>query len=97
MAATADGITTAGMAAVLAGASGPASPWAMALAIPTTRRTTMTIPDAAMFAYGAAATGAASTAAGEALAYFQSRTSTKCPAMAAAAAMAGDTRCVRPL
>ena len=29
--------------------------------------------------------------------YFHSRTSTKCPAIAAAAAMAGDTRWVRPL
>ena len=29
--------------------------------------------------------------------YFHSRTSTKCPAIAAAAAIAGDTRCVRPL
>jgi len=29
--------------------------------------------------------------------YFQSRTSTKCPAIAAAAAIAGETRCVRPL
>src|SRR5579864_894561 len=30
-------------------------------------------------------------------AYFHSRTSTKCPAIAAVAAMAGETRCVRPL
>ena len=30
-------------------------------------------------------------------AYFQSRISTNLPAIAAAAAMAGDTRCVRPL
>ena len=29
--------------------------------------------------------------------YFHSRMSTKCPAIAAAAAIAGDTRCVRPL
>lgn len=29
--------------------------------------------------------------------YFHSRTSTKCPAIAAAAAIAGETRCVRPL
>jgi hypothetical protein len=29
--------------------------------------------------------------------YFHSRTSTKCPAIAAAPAIAGDTRCVRPL